>query len=426
MRPARRGLLALATALVVGFPSTAHAAPAWASAPGDRSGEAGAAVETAPEANSAGRAARKGKPAEGNTLVARPGGRTASAVRQAAKPQPSPSPSAGKGGKSPWGPWPAARPGAARVVKETWLGPRTLDLQISSPSVNATLPVRVLVPKGWSKGARRTWPVLYLLHGGADNYTSWTRMTGIASMTEDMDAIIVMPEAGRAGNYSNWYNKGKRGAPGWETFHTSEVRRLLETGYRAGSRRAVAGLSMGAYGAMKYAALHRGMFRFVGAYSGVMSTRLPGIPELIMNAQASEGQDPQALWGDPLRNRDVWKANDPAAHARNLRGVSIYISSGTTSRLGELDPPGAPWSPAHLGEPISAYTARDLVAKLRFHGIKPVVHLYKDGTHSWPYWEREFRSSFPMILSALGLKAAQDDASAPREQEDVWNLLGGT
>ncbi|MFI6796018.1 alpha/beta hydrolase [Streptosporangium canum] len=358
MRPARRGFLVLATALLVGLPSTAHAAPAAPS------------------------------------------------------------------GKSPSGPWPAAKPGGARVVKERWFGLRMVDITVSSPSVNAMLPVRLLVPRGWSKKAKRTWPVLYMLHGGADNYTAWTRMTDIAAMTENVDAIIVMPEAGRAGNYTDWYNGGKGGAPAWETFHTYELRRLLETGYRAGSRRAVAGLSMGAYGAMKYAARHPGMFRFAGSYSGVMSTRLPGIPELIMNAQAAERQDPKAMWGDPIRNRNVWRANDPAYLARNLRGMSLYISSGTTSRLGELDPPGAPWSPAHLSEPLSAYTAKDLVAKLRRYGVKPVVHLYKDGTHTWPYWTREFKRSFPMILSALGLEASSEEAPPPQEEDEgIWGLL---
>ncbi|MFF5207926.1 alpha/beta hydrolase [Streptosporangium sp. NPDC000396] len=362
MRPARRGFLALATALAVGLPTAAHAAP---------------------------------------------GPRT---------------------GRSPSGPWPAALPGGARVVKERWFSPRMVDLQVSSPSVNAILPVRVLVPKGWSKKASRTWPVLYLLHGGADDYTSWTRMTDIADKAADMDAIIVMPEAGRAGNYSNWYNGGKGGPPAWETFHTYEVRRLLELGYRAGTRRAVAGISMGAYGAMKYAARHPGMFRFVGSYSGVMSTRLPGIPELIMRAQSAERKDPKALWGDPIFNQNVWKANDPAYLARNLRGVRIYISSGTTARPGELDPPGASWSIAHLGEPISAYTARDLIAKLHRYGIKPVVNLYKDGTHSWPYWQREFNRSFPMVLSALHLNAPspQDQEPPPQEEDgdDDWGLLG--
>jgi len=397
MRPARRGLLALATALIVGFPSAAHA---------DGIGET-----ATPEVSLTGNIAQRLKPA----------GSTVTDAEQ--KPRSSPSRKSSTG-KSPWGPWPAAKAGKARVVSEKWFSPRMVDLQISSPAVNAVLPVRVLVPNGWSKKANRTWPVLYLLHGGADNYTSWTRMTDIASKAANMDAIIVMPEAGRAGNYSNWYNNGKRGAPAWETFHLTEVRRLLETRYRAGTRRSIAGLSMGAYGAMKYAALHRGMFRFVGSFSGVVSTRLPGIPELIMNAQASEGQNPLALWGDPIRNRNVWKANDPAAHVRNLRGMSIYISSGTTAQVGELDPPGMAWSLAHLGEPISAYTARDLIAKLRLHGVKPVVNLYKDGTHSWPYWQREFNKAYPMILTSLGLKTPSSDSEQEQGQENVWNLLG--
>ncbi|GGS72299.1 hypothetical protein GCM10010156_33960 [Planobispora rosea] len=391
MRSVRHGLLALATAAAVGLPSTAaHAAPVRPLAPAGEN-------------------------------------------RQVLDPVP-------PTGKSPSGPWPAAMPGGARVVAEKWLGPRTLDILVSSPSVDAMLPVRLLLPPGWSKQAKRTWPVLYLLHGGVDDYTSWTRMTGIEELTEDVGAIVVMPEAGRAGNYSNWFNKGKGGPPAWETFHTYEVRRLLEVGYRAGTRRAVSGLSMGAYGAIKYAARHPGMFRFAGAHSGVMSTRLPGIPDIIMNAQAAEGFDPKALWGDPLKNADVWRANDPAHFARNLRGVSIYISSGTTSLQGELDPPGTPWHPAHLGEPVSAYTARHLIAKLRLYGVKPVVNLYRKGTHSWPYWEREFKRSFPMILKALGVKPssspedAQEDAEKERDEQvppppgqpegGEWNLPG--
>ncbi|GAA3809441.1 alpha/beta hydrolase family protein [Sphaerisporangium flaviroseum] len=305
--------------------------------------------------------------------------------------------------QSPSGPWSAALPGPARVVAERRLGPRTLDILISSPAVDALLPVRLLVPKGWSKTARRTWPVLYLLHGGADNYTSWTRMTDVADFTAGMDAIVVMPEAGRAGNYSDWYNKGRGGPPAWETFHLSEVRQLLEIGYRAGTRRAVAGLSMGAYGAMKYAARHPGMFEFAGAYSGVMATRIPGMPAFIMNAQASEHWDPLRMWGDPLRNRDVWAANDPNFLAGNLRGTALYISSGTNSFSGPLDPPGAPWNPAYLGEPVSAYTARALAASLRRYGIPFTLNLYGNGTHTWPYWRREFKASFPMILNSLGL-----------------------
>ncbi|MFC4060847.1 alpha/beta hydrolase [Planomonospora corallina] len=350
MRSARHGLLALAAAAAVTLPTAAYAAPLQASAPAGQ------------------------------------------ATRYTLDP-----------GTSPSGPWPAALPGGPQVVQENWLDPRTVDLTVSSPAVNAQLPVRLLLPKGWSKQANRTWPVLYLFHGGADNYTSWTRQTGIEEMTANVDAIVVMPEAGATGNYSDWYNGGKGGPPAWETFHTKELIGLLESGYKAGSRRAVSGISMGAHGAMKYAAKNPGMFRFVGAHSGILSTRLPGVPSAIMRAQEKGSQDPKALWGDPIRNRDVWKANDPTAYAKNLQGVTIYISGSRTGLKGEFDAPDAEWHPAHLGEPLSTYTARHLITKLRAYGVKPTVNFYKRGTHSWPYWEREFKTSFPTILKSLGL-----------------------
>ncbi|MFC4119119.1 alpha/beta hydrolase [Nonomuraea zeae] len=317
---------------------------------------------------------------------------------QPATPTPQPTQPSG------YAPGQPALPGTARVVRERRLDARTLDVLISSPSIGRMTPVRLLLPRGWSKSAKRTWPVLYLLHGGADDYTSWTRMTDVAAYTANLDAIVVMPEAGRAGNYSDWYNGGKGGTPAWATFHTYEVRRLLEVGYRAGTRRAIAGLSMGAYGAIKYAARYPGMFRFAGAYSGIMATELPGIPAIIMNAQSSEKQDPLALWGHPQRNKKVWAANDPMVLAPNLRGVSLYLSSGTNSFNGPLDPPGSPWHPAHLGEPLSAYTGKALSARLKKLGIRHTLHLYGNGTHTWPYWTREFKRSYPMIVKALGLR----------------------
>ncbi|MCF6476186.1 esterase family protein [Nonomuraea sp. MG754425] len=354
-RPVARGLAAALLVLSGVRASPAHADPDWSLVPDDSSGQS------------------------------------------SARPTAPPAPDTG------YLPWQKALSGPARVVRERRLDARTLDVLISSRAVGRLLPVRLLLPKGWSKSAKRTWPVLYLLHGGADDYTSWTRRTDVAAYTAGLDAIVVMPEAGRAGNYSDWHNGGRGGPPAWATFHTDEVRRLLEVGYRAGTRRAIAGLSMGAYGAVKYAARYRGMFRFAGAYSGILATRLPGIPAVIMNAQAGEKQNPLALWGDPERDRRVWAANDPLALVANLKGVSLYLSSGTNSFNGPLDPPGSPWHPAHLGEPLSAYTGRALSERLKRLGIPHTLHLYGNGTHTWPYWIREFKTSYPMIRKALGV-----------------------
>ncbi|MFD0541098.1 alpha/beta hydrolase-fold protein [Actinomadura luteofluorescens] len=121
--------------------------------------------------------------------------------------------------------------------------------------------VRLLLPPGWSRHAERTWPALWLLHGGVDDYTAWTRDTDVAELTAGTGVIVVMPDGGRCGNYSDWWNYGNGGPPRWETFHMTELRRILERDYRAGTRRVIAGNSMGGLGAMLYAA------RFPGAFA---------------------------------------------------------------------------------------------------------------------------------------------------------------
>jgi len=149
----------------------------------------------------------------------------------------------------------------AAVVKRTQVAPRTVDLTIRSPALGASAQVRLLTPQGWTAGRTgRTWPVLYLLHGCCDTYDSWERETDLARIPALRDVLVVMPSGGQVGFYSDWLNHGRRGPPAWETFHLVELRRILERDYAAGTRRAVAGLSMGGLGAMAYAARHPGMF----------------------------------------------------------------------------------------------------------------------------------------------------------------------
>lgn len=401
--PATALAVVLTTVLLVGASAApALADPTWSLVPEGESTAGPTQVAPDPQEGRPpavpGEVAPQEAPGAPPPASGRPSGEPAAPPQHRESGQPQPQDS----GDGRYAPWQRALKGSARVVRERWLGPRMLDLLISSPSVGRMMPVRLLLPRGWSKSAKRTWPVLYLLHGGADNYTAWTRMTDVASFTENVDAIIVMPEAGRAGNYSDWYNGGRGGTPAWATFHTQEVRQLLEIGYRAGTRRAIAGLSMGAYGAVKYAAQNPGMFSFVGAFSGIMATELPGIPQIIQNAQLSEGHDPNALWGDPARDKKIWAANDPLVLAPNLKGTAIFLSSGTNSFAGPLDPPGSPWHPAHLGEPISAYTAKALSKRLDALGIKHTMNMYGNGTHPGPTGTGSSRTPSPWPCAPWG------------------------
>jgi len=197
-----------------------------------------------------------------------------------------------------------ARP-SAEVVAVTQVADRMTDLSVRSPALgNRIVKVRLLTPDGWNPSDRRQhWPTFWLLHGCCGDYTSWSG-TDIAKIDSLRKVLVVMPEAGWNGWYSDWWNYGAGGDPAWETFHTVELRHLLEHDWGASTNRVVAGLSMGGQGALLYAARHPGMFRAVAAYSGSAHPLLNDESvNRIMGFFAGQGNDPLRFWGDPVAQR---------------------------------------------------------------------------------------------------------------------------
>lgn len=306
---------------------------------------------------------------------------------------------------------PTARPAAAgstpvmasdgaRVVAETQVAPRQVDLIIDSPALGATATVRLLTPDGW--GQRRpgqSWPTFWLLAGCCGDYTAWTSLTDVASLPGLRHTLVVMPEGGNIGWYSDWWNHGQRDTPAWETFHLTELRQIVERGYGAGPHRVVAGLSMGGFGALSYAARHPGMFRAAASYSGVVHPLYsPGGPENIASIDAGYGvTDTGRLWGDPVAQRRIWAAHDPYELAGRLRSIPVFLSCGN-GRPGPLDSPGTRVSAFEV-----LFDAENLALapRLRNAGVELTTDFYGPGTHSWPYWQRELHRSLPLLLANL-------------------------
>ncbi|MGI8332913.1 alpha/beta hydrolase [Actinomadura scrupuli] len=286
----------------------------------------------------------------------------------------------------------------AVVTRQEWLSPRLLELTVSSPSMGRTLTNRLLVPPGWSATARRTWPVLYLMHGGNDDYTSWTRMTDVEALSAGSDVLVVMPECGGYGGFTDWWYGGAGGAPAWETYHLTEIRRLMEREYRGSRARVVAGLSGGGYGALIYSARHPGMFRFAACYSPMAATLLPGEPAGIMAGLSQHHVNPFDMWGNPWLEPNVWKEHDPITQAPRLRGLPLYVSCGRTGIPGPLDPAGAKVDSAEI---LAWYTTRAFLQRLGELRIPVTTHLYDLGTHSWPYWQQELHTTWPRLMRAL-------------------------
>lgn len=281
--------------------------------------------------------------------------------------------------------------GRARAA--TQVGPRTFDVSVSSAALGRSAPVRLILPSDFDTRTDRTYPVLYLLHGAHDDYTSWTRETDIVAFTEGRELIVAMPDAGPTGIPSVW-----RSGSDYETFQLQEVLAMLARDYRASGVRAVAGVSTGGYGAMAHAARHPGAFKAAASYSGILDTTALGVPPLVDAIVARESLSPDSLWGNPVLDALVWRDFNPRARATGLRGTPLYVSQGSGVAGGGV----GDWLPQALESLLwpSAHVFTDTLALL---GIPVTAHYYAGGGHSWAYWKAEFTASWPMLAGALGL-----------------------
>jgi S-formylglutathione hydrolase FrmB len=296
----------------------------------------------------------------------------------------------------------AAKPKAAgaTVVATQQIDERTLDLTIDSPAVGKQVKTRLLLPTRWASEPTRTWPVLYLLHGGHDDYTSWTRETDVETFLADDDVLIVMPDAGPTGIPTKWADTGLFGlTPGadYETFQNTELTRLLQADYRAGTTRAVAGVSTGAYGALAMAARFPGTWSAAASYSGIIDTTDLSSIQMLTTVVVREGLSLDALWGNIMFNNANWVARNPTDQAAHLSGTRLYVSqgSGTGDTSGNAE--GALLESVLWGQ---AHTFTSRLSSLR---IPATVHFYNGGVHDWPDWEREFKASWPLLAAGLGL-----------------------
>jgi diacylglycerol O-acyltransferase / trehalose O-mycolyltransferase len=284
-------------------------------------------------------------------------------------------------------------PTQAQIVATDEVDVRTVDLTIASPALGTRTKVRLLLPPPTANVPDSGWPVLYLLHGCCDTYQSWTLNTDVANLTNDAGALVVMPDGGRVGFYSDWLD-----GPGWETFHLTELPRLLAESYAAGDRRAIAGLSMGGFGALSYAARHPGMFGAAASFSGIVHTTLsPEVSQNYLGLLRSQGAAPLALWGDPEADAKTWAEHNPFDLAADLQGTALYLSVGD-GRPGPLDPPGTDADGLETRLHAENIALRDRLTEL---GVDATVDFYGPGTHSWPYWERALHEAWPILSAAL-------------------------
>ncbi|GGM56701.1 hypothetical protein GCM10012275_29800 [Longimycelium tulufanense] len=290
-----------------------------------------------------------------------------------------------------------APPSSTEVVAESWLDDRVLELKLRSASLQRVVTVALLTPRDWNARGNRRWPTLYFLHGADDGPDCWIHKTDLPARAAELDALVVLPEAGPMGFYSDWLGPDSHGVvPRWESFHLGELPAVLAQRYAAGGPRAVAGVSMGGHGAIRYAARHPGLFTVAVSYSGLLHTTRAGMSALIGWLMVRQRERPFALWGSPWRSRQRWRAHDPYHLASALRGTRVLLTAGT----GRPAPGDPRVRGSGLMEAVVAASTADLAGRLAALGM-PAQLLRVPGTHDWPTWQRALERSWPFVADAL-------------------------
>ncbi|MFE0192066.1 alpha/beta hydrolase [Streptomyces sp. NPDC058989] len=235
---------------------------------------------------------------------------------------------------------PAGAAGAAgaaddglRVVDRREDDPRMWYYRFATDAIGWQPAVNVLLPDDYHSSGR-TYPVLYLFHGGGtdQDFMTWDR-AGIRDLTAGKPIIVVMPDGGHAGWYSNPVSSNT-GPRNWETFHIAQLLPWVEANFRTYAEydgRAVAGFSMGGFGALKYAAKYYGHFASVSAHSGPPSLRrdFGAVAHWANVSSAALDLAGGTIYGEPWDEARV-SADNPIEHIERYRDKRVFLVAGTS------------------------------------------------------------------------------------------------
>ena len=251
---------------------------------------------------------------------------------------------------------------------------RIETIQFSSQLTGKSLPYKIVLPPGYGlfTAWRTRYPVVYLLHGWNSHYDAWISRTLLAQYAAEHQLIIITPE----GN-NGWYTDSATTLTDkYESYIVQELipdvdKRLRTIAERRG--RAIAGFSMGGYGAVKFGFKHPELFAFVASMSGAFDA-----------ASRTDDASIMQTFGQPdgveRKSNDVLRlaAEFPAERIPQL--PYIYLDCGQSD----------PWLNSNRR---FAEILRERKIPVEFHELP--------GKHDWPYWDQQVRDVLRIASKTL-------------------------
>ncbi len=199
----------------------------------------------------------------------------------------------------------------------------------------------VLLPEGYDSAPNKRYPILYYLHGLGENEQTlfksggWNIVQDLRQQNKIGDFLIATPEA-----KASFYINSADGKVRYSNFFMQEFLPMIERKYRVRpgvKSRAISGVSMGGYGAFRFAFAYPKMFSAVSAQSAALMTDTPQQLDAAIRSRMPLTALLAAVFGDPI---DVahWKANSvfDLAHRNRpaISGMAIYFNCGLQDDFG--------------------------------------------------------------------------------------------
>ncbi|WP_406292073.1 alpha/beta hydrolase [Embleya sp. NBC_00896] len=288
--------------------------------------------------------------------------------------------------------------------------------------------IRIVLPSDYYSNPTKRFPVLHLLNGSSADSDPATYFSAYPTINSSAGMIFVMPDGGPRGWYANWLNQNSAaGAQRWENFHINQVIPFIDANLRTTpdkQHRAVAGISMGGFGAVRYAERHPDLFSQVASFSGDLDlSRMSADLRLAVVASLTT-YSPQVgsddLFGTPYPfsvnypySDVLWNDASPGAHADALRGmgVSIYVGNGGGGAIPPVPGVNDPYNLAL--EWWLPGAANHFKAALDAAGVPSYFVNYGDGTgtpwadcrggHNYLCWKQDLADYIPRLQQAFGI-----------------------
>ena len=249
------------------------------------------------------------------------------------------------------------------------------DVTFHSSSLNRDMQYRVISPATLPSGSKL--PVVYLLHGGGGGFRDWSNYTDVARFAE-RGLILVMPE----GDESYYTNSAEHPKNRYEDYIVKDLLADVQARFPASfarEGRAIVGVSMGGFGAIKLSFHHPELFGFVGGLSSAVD--VPTRPfSLKRLGQWQYYRSIFGPWGSSTR-----RENDPFA---------LMMSS---------DPTASPYFFLTCGDQEGLLPAnRRLANSLQQRNFHYEFHVVSGG-HNWTQWNARLDECFARLLEHLSL-----------------------